>query len=256
MQKERMTMRRGFSLVELSIVLVILGLLTGGILTGQNLIRAAELRSVSTDIARYQTAMRTFQGKYFAYPGDMPNASSFWGLSTNCAGADADGVCDGNGDGLINTSNVAGATSEEYQLWRMLSKAGMVEGTYTGLVSAAGSALAGENAPVSRMNNAAWRIRYMGDLSGTVTGTLLSTFALNYGNALHNMSMSGGLTVLTPAEAWAVDKKLDDGRPANGTIIVRDWDTCTPATSRTNLDVDYALDVTSTSCVVIARHVF
>lgn len=46
-------MRHGFSLVELSIVLVILGLLVGGVLTGQSLIRAAELRSVSTEFQKY-----------------------------------------------------------------------------------------------------------------------------------------------------------------------------------------------------------
>ena len=48
-------MKQGFSLVELSIVLVILGLLTGGILAGQNLIRAAELRAVTTQINNFSS---------------------------------------------------------------------------------------------------------------------------------------------------------------------------------------------------------
>ena len=73
-------MRSGFSLVELSIVLVILGLLTGGILAGQNLIRAAELRSVTTQFQNYHAAVMTFRDKYFALPGDMANAEDFWGL--------------------------------------------------------------------------------------------------------------------------------------------------------------------------------
>jgi len=72
----------GFSLVELSIVLVILGLLTGGILGGQALIRAAELRAVTTEYDRWVTATRTFQDKYFALPGDMTNATAFWGSAT------------------------------------------------------------------------------------------------------------------------------------------------------------------------------
>ena len=52
-------MRSAFSLVELSIVLVILGLLTGGILTGQSLIRAAELRSVTSQMQQYRVAVYT-----------------------------------------------------------------------------------------------------------------------------------------------------------------------------------------------------
>ena len=74
-------MKKAFSLVELSIVLVILGLLVGGILTGQSLIRAAELRSVTTEFSQYQTAVMTFRDKYFAIPGDMKNARDFWGAS-------------------------------------------------------------------------------------------------------------------------------------------------------------------------------
>ncbi|MFM9890490.1 MAG: type II secretion system protein, partial [Rickettsiales bacterium] len=89
------SLRYGFSLVELSIVLVILGLLTGGILSGQSLIRAAELRSVSTEYNRYVTAVQTFRDKYFALPGDMTNAQSFWGSSANCPGTSAQGNTDG-----------------------------------------------------------------------------------------------------------------------------------------------------------------
>ena len=73
--------RYGFSLVELSIVLVILGLLVGGVLTGQSLIRAAELRSVSTEYSRYVASVHTFRDKYFALPGDMTNATQFWGTA-------------------------------------------------------------------------------------------------------------------------------------------------------------------------------
>jgi Tfp pilus assembly protein FimT len=50
----------GFSSVELAIVLVILGLLVGGILAGQSLIRAAEIRGITTDMTRFNTATQTF----------------------------------------------------------------------------------------------------------------------------------------------------------------------------------------------------
>lgn len=65
---------RAFSLVELSIVLVILGLLTGGILTGQSLIESATMRRQLADIATLQSATLSFRDKYMAIPGDMPIA--------------------------------------------------------------------------------------------------------------------------------------------------------------------------------------
>jgi prepilin-type N-terminal cleavage/methylation domain-containing protein len=70
---------RGFTLVELSIVLVILGLLAGGVLAGQGLIRAAELRSITTDQQRFLIAIRAFRDQYRSLPGDMPNATLVWG---------------------------------------------------------------------------------------------------------------------------------------------------------------------------------
>lgn len=79
-------MKHGFSLVELSIVLVILGLLTGGILAGQSLIRAAELRSVSTEQSRWVTAANSFRDKYFALPGDFRDATKFWNLQVSGSG--------------------------------------------------------------------------------------------------------------------------------------------------------------------------
>src|ERR1700742_2576195 len=95
--------RRAFSLVELSIVLVILGLLVGGILGGKSLIRASELRSVVTQHDQILTAILGFKDKYFALPGDMNNATQFWGalnpVSFCMTGHSVDQkTCDGNGD--------------------------------------------------------------------------------------------------------------------------------------------------------------
>src|SRR5580658_7858400 len=61
----------GFTLIELSIVLVIIGLIVGGVLAGQDLIRAAAARAQITQIEKYNTAVNTFRGKYNALPGDM-----------------------------------------------------------------------------------------------------------------------------------------------------------------------------------------
>lgn len=109
----------GFSLVELSIVLVILGLLTGGILGGQALIRAAELRTAMSDYSRYTAAVMSFREKYFALPGDMTNATAFWGdNNTVCPDAGitngTPGTCNGNGD-----SNW-GSQTEQFLVWQHL----------------------------------------------------------------------------------------------------------------------------------------
>ena len=66
----------GFTLIELSIVLVIIGLIVGGVLTGQDLIRAAEIRATIGQYEKYNTAVNTFRTKYNGIPGDLLAASS------------------------------------------------------------------------------------------------------------------------------------------------------------------------------------
>lgn len=85
--------RDGFTLIELSIVLVVIGLIVGGILVGQNLINAAAVRATVTQIEKYNTAANAFREKYGYLPGDIPDptASSF--------GFQARGAGRGNGDG-------------------------------------------------------------------------------------------------------------------------------------------------------------
>src|ERR1700728_2487693 len=90
--------RRGFTLIELSIVLVIIGLIVGGVLVGQDLIKAAEVRATVGQYEKYNAAVNTFRTKYNGIPGDIPQAqASQFGLFTMTAAAPAVGLGDGNG---------------------------------------------------------------------------------------------------------------------------------------------------------------
>src|SRR5579883_2923623 len=88
----------GFTLIELSIVLVIIGLIVGGVLVGQDLIRAAQVRATISQIEKYNTAVNTFYGKYNALPGDIPAAQvAKLGFTVTATRAGTQGRGDGNG---------------------------------------------------------------------------------------------------------------------------------------------------------------
>lgn len=244
-----MLMRIGFSLVELSIVLVILGLLTGGILAGQSLIRAAEVRSVVTEYQRYRSATLAFRDKYFAVPGDMTNATSFWGKdNTNCATntgtAATPGTCNGDGDGVIDSAVTAGQTGEDYQFWKQLALAGLIEGNYSGLNGTPSGTVPGANVPAGRISTSMWYTSAC-CAGGGATFTL-STYARNF-----RYAGTGFVSILKPEENWNVDVKLDDGKPARGFVVGSPWSGCTNAASATDFNADYALTSTGPLCNII-----
>ncbi len=260
-------MHRGFSLVELSIVLVILGLLVGGILAGRSLIRASELRAVTTEFDRYRTATLAFKDKYFALPGDFPHATRVWGRLQNhstcptnsSAAVVASGVCDGNGDGQIDGwSGAPNYSAGGFQFWRQLAKAGLIEGEYTGIAGTAAGHdhLLGTNHPASKLANSGWSAQYI-----TSDGYLYST---QYGNVLRFGGVIAGTApygqVLRPEELWNIDTKIDDGRPAYGRLIAIYWNICGVAddgtTTQGDLDASYNLDDNRLLCAAVFRNIF
>lgn len=228
--------RRGaFSLVELSIVLVILGLLVGGILAGQSLIRAAELRSVSSDYQRFVTAIHAFRDKYLALPGDIPNATNFWEIrsgSSSATGSDlachqvlnvSAGTCNGDANGILNVNSGWGsyATAERFLFWQHLAKAGLVEGDYSGSLYSTATAesppgVSTPNAPSARLSGVYWNTSFL----SSSNAALLVTGARTNINVLRPRSHSTNYMVLTPSEAWNVDTKMDDGQPGTGRVFV------------------------------------
>ena len=92
-------MRQGFTLLELSIVLVIIGLIVGGVTVGSEMIRQSQLQRIGKDAQTYLTAVNTFKLKYNALPGDFSRGYDYWG--NNCAASAAN--CNGNADNSINS---------------------------------------------------------------------------------------------------------------------------------------------------------
>lgn len=249
--------RHGFTLVELSIVLVILGLLVGGILAGQSLIRASELRSVLTQADQYRTATMAFKDKYFAIPGDFANATTIWGRvgggtgQCNSPGTDIDlglPTCNGDGNGRLDVD------WEWTRYWEHLATAGLIEGIYSGAQPGGSIMVPGTNVPRGRISNTGW--------TAVERDIILTTnfFTTSYGNSLQvgtaNPSGSTYYPFLTPTEAWNLDTKGDDSKPARGKIIATYPTTCTLAANETSLDADYRLSSTTMQCSLIFRQQF
>jgi prepilin-type N-terminal cleavage/methylation domain-containing protein len=260
-------MKHGFSLVELSIVLVILGLLTGGILAGQSLIRASELRAVTTEFQRYAAAGNTFRDKYFALAGDFRDATKFWNLATATAcvsnsgvAAGSPGACDGNGDGMLSNSAAGSESGERSQFWRHLALAGLIEGSYTGIIgpNAFNHHIIGTNCPASKLSNGGWNAFYWVNAPGGSA----TVYAMDFGNGLWvGAPITNAVTngpIMKPEEAWNIDTKLDDGKPAYGKVIGIGWNNaCASADDGTTADTDHAasyrLSDSTNQCALMFR---
>jgi len=96
----------GFTLVEIAIVLVIIGLLLGGILKGQELINSAKVKNIANDFRVIPTYIYAYQDKYKSLPGDDANVVvhvNLATLATTPAGSQGNGVIDGNWNSATNT---------------------------------------------------------------------------------------------------------------------------------------------------------
>jgi len=111
----------GFTLVEIAIVLVIIGLLLGGVLKGQELINQAKVKNIANDLNGIGAAVYTYQDRYKALPGDDSGAQARWSL-TNAQNGDRNGVLD--------AANANGA-DETALFWLHLRKAGLISGDAT-----------------------------------------------------------------------------------------------------------------------------
>jgi prepilin-type N-terminal cleavage/methylation domain-containing protein len=222
----------GFTLLELSVVLVIIGIFAGGIVVVQALVRSSHLTRILSDYDSYVKAISEFQTKFLAYPGDMNNAESMWASDASCPNTPTNTVrkiptCNGNGDGKIGDSTAAGVLSVErewFRTWQHLAGAGFIQERFTGVPGPAGNAdaVAGVNIPEGSINNTGWNIHYL-----LLTTADTDLWRGKYGHVMNfGEAVSGNRptrAALTAQEALAIDTKVDDGKPGKG--IIRAWRT-------------------------------
>ena len=222
--------RRGFTLVETSVVLVIIGLIVGGILVGLDLVHGAEVRATISQMQKYQAAVHTFQNEYGFLPGDIPDpyASQF--------GFRARGTARGQGDGngIIEQWNcclgLGGANGEQLMFWVDLSTAGLIDGgfsTATSTVapgSSATGAILNQYLPQAKIGGGNYVYVFSGGW-GDNAGTSSSTNGINYYGISAAYTLGAGCNCLysnpglTVQQAYAIDSKIDDGNPLTGNVL-------------------------------------
>lgn len=225
----------GFTLLELSIVLVIIGLIIGGVTVGSEMIRQAELQSVIKDMKNYESVIHTYRLKYQAVPGDHNKATSYW----------PSGTSNGNGDGSIGDHNDTGAAlDEDGKVWQHLALAGLLN---MAPATSLWPQVIGTNMPASRLNGAGYRYQ-SGDGATPFNRT---QFHMVVGTT--NSCFDLYCPVFLPAESYSLDQKIDDGLPMSGMITGESYytpeDCIVGATSGNRRGSNaYALDKSSVGC--------
>ncbi|MDP2205193.1 MAG: prepilin-type N-terminal cleavage/methylation domain-containing protein [Alphaproteobacteria bacterium] len=228
--------QKGFTLVELAIVMTIIGLLIGGILKGQELMENARVTSTVAQVKSYEAAVTTFRDAYNAMPGDMPNTAN---RLPGCAGTICEPTAAGQfGNGIVGATGwgTAGFTAQmaapangafaavggETQLfWVHLLKADLIAGVTDSPTRAAGQLAWGDSHPAGRIGGGF--VAGFGDgargpgATGALPGVTGAVVALVQ-NITVAPGTTAGLNPLTPARAAQIDRRIDDGRPTTGYV--------------------------------------
>jgi prepilin-type N-terminal cleavage/methylation domain-containing protein len=222
-QPKGLKSQAGFTLVELAIVMIIIGLLIGGVLKGQALIANAQVTSTVAQTKGIEAATTTFKDTYNSLPGDMLTPST---RLPNCTATPCSTAGDGDGN-LSNTLTVTPVGAEGNQFFVHLNAANLLSGIAPG---AATSTAIGVNYPAAKVSN-----------NVLIAGSSPQGLAANFGGLIGTVNPQGGLYLailnsvaapaagtagLTPDQALRIDTKLDDGAPDTGNVRAFGGATC------------------------------
>lgn len=232
---KKLNSQKGFTLIEIAIVLVIIGLLLGGVLKGQELINTARVRALNNSVDGITAAWFSFQDRYRAFPGDYLDARSTVNLADNGAG-----VAGGNGNGLVDSAD------ERARVWTHLEAAGYITGGYDGTAIAA----ADEYGCV---------VTTCPD-NGFGSGMLISRGILQAGAPAtavpaHELITGRGIPVDVLAE---LDRKVDDGAATAGLMQIgingTNWANSAACMNNAGAGPDYEMIEPSDDCAAVFRN--
>lgn len=269
-----------FSLIELSIVLVIVGLLIAALDIGSKMVKQAEIRKIISELEEIKIAVDTFRSAYSGLPGDLPDASNYM---PGCASGGVGNVnCNGNGDGLVtnnmgNTYDGDQLGDEPSKVFRHLRLAEIYDGGGSDTLSDFFTPLGNYAAEGIHANSqAVTRAYYVvvsvdggntassGLLPGEIYNDGINSLSPNFpqgslgvymmGDGMNSGVGSGGRGRIDAFTAHQIDIKMDDGGTtttaatgANGGLfrVTNDLSAANPCVTAGN----YNLDEDATTCI-------
>lgn len=217
MSKHNSESEKGFTLIELAVVVIIIGVLAGGVMMGFRVINSAEVGRIIKETHSYISSIRAFEEKYLELPGDMSDAIKHWN-------SDCRTTTSGDGNGQIEWG---GSPNEGAAAFEHLECAGFF--TDLGLSGTGANAVIGTNVPPSTTGKGGYYLDYLGSFGNF----------LGYG--AEDGSGANDSAVLSPASGYQLDNKIDDGNASSGRVVANTAGDC-------HSSGDYSVTVEAIAC--------
>lgn len=213
-------LQRGFTLIEMSIVLVIIGLIIGGILKGQEIIESSRQKNIITQVDTMRAAVNTFADKYNGLPGD-------YNLALTRINSTAALIANGDGDGIVDPTGIATAANiaadtgvgnaEQYNFFNHLALAELISGTTPSTAAAPAGFGDGSALPAIAVPGGGMTVVY--GLYNLGNNPRQSHW-LRLHKTVAGAADGAATGVLSGKRAFEMDLKIDDALPYEGTMRI------------------------------------